>query len=103
MGEFKTVAIIGGGPAGLMAAEQLLAGGVRGHLFDAMPTVGRKFLMAGKSGLNIANDEPAARFAEHYDAPDWLAPMPHMLLGRGMMGDGVIDLPAIFGALEAGG
>ena len=68
MGEFKTVAIIGGGPAGLMAAEQLLAGGVRGHLFDAMPTVGRKFLMAGKGGLNITHTEPREKFMGRYGA-----------------------------------
>jgi hypothetical protein len=45
-------AVIGGGPAGLMAAEQLAAAGVRVDVFDAMPSVGRKFLLAGKGGLN---------------------------------------------------
>lgn len=53
----KTVAIIGGGPAGLMAAEALLAAGAQVHLFDAMRSLGRKFLMAGKSGLNITHSE----------------------------------------------
>ena len=43
------IAIIGGGPAGLMAAEVALAG-ARGHLYDSMPSVGRKFLLAGKAG-----------------------------------------------------
>jgi predicted flavoprotein YhiN len=44
------VAIVGGGPAGLMAAEVLAAGGASVDLFDAMPSVGRKFLLAGKGG-----------------------------------------------------
>jgi uncharacterized flavoprotein (TIGR03862 family) len=60
------VAIIGGGPAGLMAAEVLSAAGVAVHLFDAMPSVGRKFLLAGKGGLNLTHSEPADRFAERY-------------------------------------
>jgi len=47
------VAIVGGGPAGLMAAEVLSQAGVAVHLFDAMPSVGRKFLLAGKGGLNL--------------------------------------------------
>lgn len=53
----KNVAIIGGGPAGLMAAEVLSARGVGVSVFEAMPTVGRKFLLAGKSGLNITHSE----------------------------------------------
>lgn len=60
------VAVIGGGPAGLMAAEVLSAAGVAVHLFDAMPSVGRKFLLAGKGGLNLTHSEPADRFAERY-------------------------------------
>jgi hypothetical protein len=54
----KTVAVIGGGPAGLMAAEVLGAQGVRVHLYDAMPSVGRKFLLAGRGGLNLTHSEP---------------------------------------------
>ena len=54
----KSVAVIGGGPAGLMAAEILIQGGVRVDLYDAMPSVGRKFLMAGKGGMNITHSEP---------------------------------------------
>ena len=54
--------VIGGGPAGLMAAEMLAAAGVEVQVFDAMPSVGRKFLMAGKSGLNITHAEPLERF-----------------------------------------
>ena len=62
------VAVIGGGPAGLMAAEVLQAQGHRVHLFDAMPSVGRKFLLAGKGGLNISHAEPPALFASRYAA-----------------------------------
>ena len=65
------VAVIGGGPAGLMAAEVLAAGGARVELFDAMPSVGRKFLLAGKGGLNLTHSEPfdafVARYAERAD------------------------------------
>ncbi|HEX7776956.1 MAG TPA: TIGR03862 family flavoprotein [Parvibaculum sp.] len=53
----KRVAIVGGGPAGLIAAETLLSAGAEVHLFDAMPSLGRKFLMAGKSGLNLTHSE----------------------------------------------
>ncbi len=60
------VAVIGGGPAGLMAAEVLQAAGHAVHLFDAMPSVGRKFLLAGKGGLNISHSEPAPLFASRY-------------------------------------
>ena len=63
-----TVAVIGGGPAGLMAAEVLAAGGVMVHLFDAMPSVGRKFLLAGKGGLNLTHADPAELFASRYGA-----------------------------------
>ena len=62
------VAIIGGGPAGLMAAQVLSQAGVAVHLFDAMPSVGRKFLLAGKGGLNLTHSESADRFAERYGA-----------------------------------
>jgi hypothetical protein len=61
-----SVAIIGGGPAGLMAAEVLCQGGVKVDLFDAMPSVGRKFLMAGKGGMNITHSEPLRAFAGRY-------------------------------------
>lgn len=62
-----TALVIGAGPAGLMAAEVLAAGGVRVTVTDAMPTVGRKFLMAGKSGLNLTKDESADAFRRAYD------------------------------------
>jgi uncharacterized flavoprotein (TIGR03862 family) len=61
------VAIIGGGPAGLMAAEQLSAQGWRVDLFDAMPSVGRKFLLAGRGGLNITHSEPLDRFVTRFE------------------------------------
>ncbi len=62
----RSVAVIGGGPAGLMAAEVLSQGGVRVDVYDAMPTVGRKFLMAGKGGMNITHAEPAEKFLSRY-------------------------------------
>lgn len=72
----KTVAVIGGGPAGLMAAEILGRAGVKVHVYDAMPSVGRKFLMAGKGGLNITHSEPFADFLSRYVAgKDRLAPL----------------------------
>lgn len=64
----RRAAIIGGGPAGLMAAEALLAGGVQVDLYDTMPSVGRKFLLAGKGGLNITHAEPAEKFLLRYGA-----------------------------------
>ncbi|HEV7618732.1 MAG TPA: TIGR03862 family flavoprotein [Burkholderiaceae bacterium] len=62
----RTVAVIGGGPAGLMAAETLMNAGVRVDLFDAMPSVGRKFLLAGKGGMNLTHSEPAQPFLSRY-------------------------------------
>jgi uncharacterized flavoprotein (TIGR03862 family) len=60
--------IIGGGPAGLMATERLLAHGIGVDIFDAMPSLGRKFLMAGKSGLNLTHNEPQHAFRERFGA-----------------------------------
>jgi uncharacterized flavoprotein (TIGR03862 family) len=60
------VTVIGGGPAGLMAAETLAARGVAVDLFDAMPSVGRKFLLAGKGGLNLTHGEALDRFVTRY-------------------------------------
>ncbi len=62
----QRVAVIGGGPAGLMAAEVLVQQGVEVDLFDAMPSVGRKFLLAGKGGLNLTHAEPFERFVTRY-------------------------------------
>ncbi|MDD5319636.1 MAG: NAD(P)/FAD-dependent oxidoreductase [Methylococcales bacterium] len=54
----RTIAVIGGGPAGLMAAKVLNQAGIQVDLYDGMPSVGRKFLTAGKGGLNISHSEP---------------------------------------------
>ncbi|MDP2007438.1 MAG: TIGR03862 family flavoprotein [Rubrivivax sp.] len=62
------VAVVGGGPAGLMAAEVLAAAGHRVDVYDGMPSVGRKFLLAGKGGLNLTHSEPFERFVERYAA-----------------------------------
>ncbi|HEX2148045.1 MAG TPA: TIGR03862 family flavoprotein [Pseudorhizobium sp.] len=64
----KTIAIIGGGPAGLMAAEVLSAAGFDVTVYEAMPTFGRKFLLAGKSGLNITHSEDFGSFSRRYGA-----------------------------------
>lgn len=68
--------VVGAGPAGLMAASQLAAAGRRVVVVDAKPSVGRKFLMAGKSGLNLTKDESIDDFLSAYgEATEWLAPM----------------------------
>jgi uncharacterized flavoprotein (TIGR03862 family) len=60
------VAIIGAGPAGLMAAEVLAIGGAVVTVYDAMPSAGRKFLMAGRGGLNLTHSEPLPQFLTRY-------------------------------------
>ncbi|MBU2992172.1 TIGR03862 family flavoprotein [Octadecabacter sp. 1_MG-2023] len=68
--------VIGGGPAGLMAADVLSAAGHSVVVADAMPTMGRKFLMAGKSGLNLTKAEPLPVFKQAYGAAqEVLSPM----------------------------
>lgn len=62
----RSVVVSGGGPAGLMAAEVISAHGVRVDVYDSMPSLGRKFLMAGKSGLNITHSDPFDLFASRY-------------------------------------
>ena len=64
----RSVAVIGGGPAGLMAAEMLSLHGVQVDLYDAMPSVGRKFLLAGKGGLNLTHSETSELFLSRYGA-----------------------------------
>lgn len=72
----KTALVIGAGPAGLMAAETLAAAGVRVTICDAKPSFGRKFLMAGKSGLNLTKDEPFTVLQQRFfAAQDNLSPM----------------------------
>ncbi|UGY02431.1 NAD(P)/FAD-dependent oxidoreductase [Bradyrhizobium quebecense] len=68
-----SVAVIGAGPAGLMAAETLAAGGAQVTVHDAMPSAGRKFLMAGRGGLNLTHSEPLADFLKRYRQA-----MPHL-------------------------
>src|SRR6202142_1459361 len=62
------VAIIGAGPAGLMAAEVLARGGAGVTVYDAMASAGRKFLLAGRGGLNLTHSEPLPEFLARYGA-----------------------------------
>lgn len=72
----KRIAIIGGGPAGLMAAEVISAAGLGVTVFEGMPTVGRKFLMAGKSGLNLTHADGFGEFVSRFgQARERLEPM----------------------------
>lgn len=66
----RSAVVIGGGPAGLMAAERLALAGMRVDLFEGMPTLARKFLMAGRGGLNLTHSEPLDRFLARYRDPD---------------------------------
>lgn len=97
----KTIGIIGGGPAGLRAAEvaaqyldrsgatdpahrssQGLNDATQIVVYDAMPSVGRKFLVAGKSGLNITNNEDQESFVRHYSGPGLPTPFWHQILNE---------------------
>lgn len=70
----RRVAIIGGGPTGLMAAERLSQAGITVDLYDGMPSVGRKFLLAGVGGMNITHSEPPRPFNARYaERSDWVA------------------------------
>ena len=71
------VAVIGGGPAGLMAAQALAQGGAQVDVYDATPSVGRKFLLAGRGGMNITHAEPYADFVTRYGKGE--APLRPML------------------------
>ena len=62
----RDVAVIGGGPAGLMAAETLVAQGLSVDVYERMPSLGRRFLMAGRGGLNLTHSEPLADFVARY-------------------------------------
>ncbi|MCK9908646.1 TIGR03862 family flavoprotein [Microbacteriaceae bacterium K1510] len=66
----KTAAIVGGGPAGLMAAEVLARAGLAVTVYDRMPSVGRKFLLAGRGGLNLTHSEDLATFLARYGETD---------------------------------
>jgi uncharacterized flavoprotein (TIGR03862 family) len=69
----KNIAVIGAGPAGLIAAEVLAQGGAAVTVYDAMPSAGRKFLMAGRGGLNLTHSEPLPAFLARYREA-----MPHL-------------------------
>jgi uncharacterized flavoprotein (TIGR03862 family) len=70
-----SIAIIGAGPAGLMAAEVIASAGLSVSIFDAMPSVGRKFLLAGVGGMNITHSEPHSQLlARYFDAASDLKP-----------------------------
>ena len=69
------IVIVGAGPAGLMAAEVLAQAGHRVQVYEQKPSAARKFLMAGKTGLNISHNEVFEAFVQRYDQPDWLKPM----------------------------
>ncbi|WP_182112469.1 MULTISPECIES: TIGR03862 family flavoprotein [unclassified Actinotalea] len=72
----RTATVVGGGPAGLIAAERLAEAGVAVTVYDAMPSVARKFMLAGHGGLNLTHTEPAERFVARYGAAaDRLRPM----------------------------
>lgn len=62
----RRIAVIGGGPAGLMAAEVLSSAGMHVDVFDAMPSVARKFLLAGRGGLNLTHSEAPEKFVSRY-------------------------------------
>lgn len=88
------VSIVGGGPAGLAAAEELLQGGAQVDLYDAMPSVGRKFLLAGKGGLNLTHSEPPDAFITRYagrvdQVAPWLAAWPPQALRDWAAGLGI--------------
>ena len=70
----QRVAIIGAGPAGLMAAEVLSQHDYDVHVYEQKPSAARKFLMAGKTGLNISHAEPIEQFVQRYDQVEWLSP-----------------------------
>ena len=74
MNQSKKVAVIGAGPAGLMAAEVLIVAGYTVAVFEQKPSAARKFLMAGKTGLNISHAEPVEQFVQRYDQVEWLKP-----------------------------
>jgi uncharacterized flavoprotein (TIGR03862 family) len=70
------IAVIGAGPAGLMAAETLANRGLIVHVYEAKPSVGRKFLMAGRGGLNITHSESSAHFVARYrERAEHMAPL----------------------------
>ena len=91
MTEVADALVIGAGPAGLMAAEALMAPGRTVVVAEAMPTPARKFLMAGKSGLNLTKDEPFEAFAQRFRVGTGALPrtlVPPAVLGPRRVVDG---------------
>lgn len=90
----RSIAIVGGGPAGLMAAEAALAAGCKVDLYERMGSVGRKFLLAGKGGLNLTHSEPFEHFVMRYreravDVERWLREFDADALRKWALGLGV--------------
>lgn len=90
----RSLAVVGGGPAGLMAAEVARAAGIEVDLYEAKGSVGRKFLIAGKGGLNLTHSEPMPGFARRYrerehDIADWLSAFDAQALRDWALGLGV--------------
>lgn len=86
------VAVVGAGPAGLMAAEVLARGGARVAVYDRMPTAGRKFLMAGRGGLNLTHGEDLGRFLSRYGAAEPRIAPAVQAFGPGALRDWCRDL-----------
>ena len=71
----KKVIIVGGGPAGLMSAQIIASAGHQVKIYDAMPNFGRKFLLAGRGGLNLTHSQSFEKFVKNYfENQDWLEP-----------------------------
>ena len=73
----RTAVVIGGGPAGLIAAEILAGDGLAVTVYEHKPSVGRKLLLAGRGGLNLTHSEPLDDFVHRYDAVGWVVPLLH--------------------------
>jgi len=98
--EILDVAVIGGGPAGLMAAETVASAGKSVAVFEKMPTFGRKFLMAGRGGLNLTHSEDFERFVQRYGARSaMLAPMLEAFTPKDLVAwTEALDQPTFVGA-----
>ena len=89
----RDVAVIGGGPAGLMTAETLVAQGLSVDVYERMPSLGRRFLMAGRGGLNLTHSEPLADLVTRYgEARDRLGGPVALTAFWRELGDGLTTL-----------
>lgn len=75
MDDRPRASVVGGGPAGLIAAEMLATDGFAVTVYEHKPSVGRKFLLAGRGGLNLTHSEPIDEFVAHYDMAGWVGPL----------------------------